>query len=84
MVTGIMSNKDTMDQSIRVITFSGKQRDWSHWEEKILARAKRKGLKELYLGKNGIVIPKESEQLVQGKDDDKIKIRENNEIAYGE
>ena len=72
------------ETSIRVITFSGKKLDWSTWEEKFLAKSKRRGYKELLLGKNKIAIPKSSEILDETKDDDlkKIKIGELNESGY--
>jgi hypothetical protein len=31
------------DEYVKVLTFNGKKRDWSPWEEKFLTRAKRKG-----------------------------------------
>jgi gag-polypeptide of LTR copia-type len=65
--------------SSRILLFSGKQKDWVHWEEKFLAKAKRKYLKDLYLGK--IPIPKETDHEL---DDDDLKIIDQNEIAYSE
>ena len=46
-----MSNNNNVDTAIRVILFSSKHNDWFDWEEKFLARAKRKGLKSMYIGK---------------------------------
>jgi len=37
-----------------VISFNGKQLDWAIWEEKFLARARRRGYKDLILGKTAI------------------------------
>ena len=45
--------------SIRVLPFSGKTSDWKIWSRNFLARANRKGYKDLLLGKEAI--PKESE-----------------------
>lgn len=44
-------NKKNGELTIRVLMFSGKKKDWVHWEEKFLAKAKCKGLKDLYLGR---------------------------------
>ena len=45
-----MANDDH-EKSIRIISFSGKKEDWSVWEEKFLARARRKGYKKILKGK---------------------------------
>jgi hypothetical protein len=60
-----------VETSIKVIQFSGKQKDWAVWEEKFMARAKRKGFKDLLLGK--ATIPKTSDVLDEKSDDDKKK-----------
>ena len=39
------------ERTIRIIPFSGKKEHWAVWEEKFLARAKRKGYKDILLGK---------------------------------
>ena len=52
-----MSNTEI--KAIRVLEFSGKKSDWEGWSEKFLARAKRKGYKQLLLGK--VKVPTESE-----------------------
>jgi hypothetical protein len=72
------------DTNTKIITFNGKKRDWDPWEEKFLARAKRRGYKHILLGKE--TIPDSSEILDESKDTDKpkIKIRELNETAYGD
>jgi len=54
-----MTNSD--DRAIRVISFSGEQTDWSYWEEKFLARAKRKGYKGVLLGT--VAVPKDSDTI---------------------
>ncbi len=40
MTTNESTSKDGY---VKGVTFNGKKRDWSPWEEKFLARAKRKG-----------------------------------------
>ena len=41
----------TSETAIKVIIFSGKVKDWSMWEEKFLAKSKKKGYKEIITGK---------------------------------
>ena len=38
-------------KSIRVLEFDGKESSWEGWSEKFKARAKRKGYKDMLLGK---------------------------------
>jgi hypothetical protein len=73
------SKKTEETTSSRILLFSGKQKDWVHWEKKFLAKAKRKDLKYLYLGK--VEIPKESNSGLKDEDYDLI---DQNEIAYSE
>lgn len=70
------------DKSIRVIVFSGKKVDWPIWEEKFLARARRKNYKDLLLGKR--IIPKEGDTIDITTDvGKKLKqAREDNELAF--
>ena len=75
-----MSNNNNVDTAIRVILFSGKHNDWFDWEEKFLARAKRKGLKSMYIGKPED-IPVENKTSLS-KDEEKLI--DLNEIAYSE
>ena len=76
-----MSSKE---ESIRVITFNGKKQNWSSWKEKFLARAKKKGYKDVLLGK--IEVLKDS--VIIANDDtrkaSKEKAREHNESAYAD
>ena len=46
-------------KSIKVIEFTGKDKDWKIWSKKFLAQANRKGYKKLLTGAE--VIPTESE-----------------------
>jgi hypothetical protein len=68
--------------SIRVITFSGKKKDWIAWEEKFFAKSKRRGYKDVLLGK--ITIPKSTENLDPADPDEEklIAIQELNESGY--
>ncbi len=69
-------------ENLKVIAFSGKQDDWKFWEVKFLARARRKGFREILLGKE--TIPKDNEKFDLNKLDKKAKseIREKNELAF--
>ena len=70
------------EKPIRVIVFSGKQQDWTMWEEKFLARANKKGYKKLLVGSE--TAPKDGEvwdeRTVEGKE--KKRLRAANEAAY--
>jgi hypothetical protein len=46
---------------IRVITFSGKKKDWIAWEEKFLAKSKLRGYKDVLIGK--VTIPNSTDVL---------------------
>ena len=74
--------RDSADMNVKNFQFSGKKADWVHWEEKFLARAKRKGLKELILGKGETQVPKASEDVKEDKA--KKDVQDLNEIAYGD
>jgi len=73
---------DSANQAIRVISFSGEQADWSYWEEKFLAGAKRKGYKGVLLG----AVPKDSDTIDENTAASKEskKAKEMNELAYEE
>ncbi len=70
------------ETSIRVITFSGKKKDWIAWEEKFLAKSKRRGYKDVLLGKT--TIPKSTESLDPNNPAEMklIEIQELNESGY--
>ena len=40
---------EVREETIKVVTFDGKKSSWPAWEEKFLARAKRRGYKDLLL-----------------------------------
>ena len=70
------------ETSIRVITFSGKKKDWIAWEEKFLAKSKRRGYKDILLGK--VPIPLSGAYLDPTDATEKVlyEIREKNESGY--
>mmetsp|Transcript_11032 Transcript_11032/g.16141 ORF Transcript_11032/g.16141 Transcript_11032/m.16141 type:complete len:162 (+) Transcript_11032:416-901(+) len=72
-------------KSIKVIEFSGKEKDWKIWSRKFLAQANRKGYKNLLTGKEKI--PSESAyDSAKGKKDSKEKetrrLWKLNELAF--
>ena len=72
------------EQSIRVILFSGKKQDWSAWEERFLAKPRRKGFKRLLLGKETI---RKSNVVIDTSNDigkAQKKMVELNAMAYSE
>jgi hypothetical protein len=77
-------SSETKEISMKVIPFSGKKLDFVAWEEKFLAGARRKGYKEVILGREKI--PKDGVVLSSAKEEDKedIRITEKNEFAYSD
>ena len=75
---------DDKERTIRVIPFSGMKEHWTVWEEKFLARAKRKGYKKILLGDE--IAPVESEVIDPSSDEGKEKMRkkEFNELGFEE
>ena len=71
--------RDEHEKSIRIITFSGKKEDWCIWEEKFLARARRKGYKKILKGTE--TAPKDSETIDETTTE-LIRLQEANENAY--
>jgi hypothetical protein len=78
------TTKDMPETTIRVVPFSGNKSEYVPWKEKFLAQAKRKRMKEMYLGTNKVDVPKSADSFTVGKDDDKIKVRDMNEMAYSD
>ena len=69
--------------TIKVIPFSGKSVDWPVWSEKFLARARRKGYKNILTGK--VKVPSDSEDFSNDSAavrKQKEELREKNEEAY--
>lgn len=70
------------EKPIRVIVFNGKQQDWPVWEAKFLARAKKKGYKNLLVGSD--IAPPDGEIIDERTEEgrEKKRLREMNEAAY--
>ena len=67
--------------SIRVIPFGGKTTEWSVWAEKFLARGRKKGYKDILLGKTNVpsAIDADDDEVTLSEEDKKT--RELNEEA---
>ena len=70
------------ETAIKVIVFSGKVKDWSMWEEKFLARSKKKGYKEILTGK--LTVPIKSDQEMEEEGKARKKTENKNEDAYSD
>jgi len=72
------------EKNLKVVVFSGKQDDWKFWEVKFLARARRKGFKEILLGT--VKIPKDLEKfdLTVPTEKAQSEIHNKNELAFEE
>jgi hypothetical protein len=73
---------DTDKSSIRIAPFSGKHFDWPVWREKFMARARRKGYKEILTG--GATAPADSVTIDVTTPEGKAQkaLRDANETAY--
>ena len=80
------SEENLFDKTVKLPLFSIKAEDWPIWSEKFLIQARRKGYKNVLLGKE--MIPKEDDPEDPGKSADKKKeakwLLELNEIAFEE
>ena len=73
------------ETSIRVITFSGVKHDWQPWEERELARAGRRGYKDVLLGRETVPpVRKDEEGNVIPFTDEQKAILKRNDKAYEE
>ena len=77
-----MSESD--DKAIRVISFNGKQSDWAIWEEKFLARARRRGYKDIILGKTAIPADSATIDTTTPAGKEQARIKKLNEVAFEE
>ena len=70
------------EKSIRVVTFSGKKKDWRMWSRQFLAIAGKREYKDVLTGK--MKVPAKTDVLDPTKDADKkkLKARKANDSAY--
>jgi hypothetical protein len=72
--------------SIRVIPFTGKKEHWPIWSAKFFARVRRKGYRDVLLGK--VITPSDSDEpaatATQAEKDAYNKACELNDLAYEE
>ena len=75
---------EDFDKSVRMVPFSGKQVDWQVWSEQFLARARRKGYKDILKGKVKVMSDEEFGKVDMSTDEGKSakKIRDLNDAAY--
>ena len=73
---------DTEKESIHIKAFNGKHDEWQVWSAKFLARAQRKGYKEILTG--DVDVPEDDESFDETTEEGKRKkrLRELNEIGY--
>ena len=73
---------DTKETSLKYLPFSGKKGDWRMWSGKFLARARKKGYKNVLLGKEKV--PQHDASLDPTNPDEKklLDARVANENAY--
>lgn len=72
------------EESIRVVSFDGKRNSWPSWKEKFLAKAKKKGYKDILLGK--IELVSETTKIADDDAQREVKLlgRKLNEDAYAD
>jgi len=80
-----MTSDDEYDK-VKILKFSGKDKEWREWSGKFLAQAMMKGYRLVLLGQYGkdaagtaITVPKHDEELDETKDEDKVKIKLRNQ-----
>jgi hypothetical protein len=72
------------ETSIKNIKFSRKKQDWNTWQVKHLARAARKGYRDVFDGTVRIPTATEEASLDPTNDADKIKLVAKNKEAYSD
>ena len=79
-----MSEREEVEKTIRILTFSGKDEAWPMWSKKFLATGKRRNYKNVLLGKD--VPPPEAEVLDLSSQEGQLqkKARDANENAYND
>jgi len=75
---------DSDDKAIRVMNFNGKQSDWPIWEEKFLARARRRGYKDILLGKAQVPTDSTMIDATTPAGKEQAKMKKLNEVAFEE
>jgi len=75
---------DETEKGIKIEPFSGKQIDWQVWSEQFLARARRKGFKDILRGKE--TVPSDGDfakaDLLNEEGKRMKKLRDLNDLAY--
>ena len=77
-----MSNSADKHTPIRVIPFKGTKEEWPIWEEKFLARGRRKGYKSILRGTEKVPISTAVIDISTNEGNDAKKARDGNNDAY--
>jgi len=72
------------DKAFQVINFNGKQLNWPIWEEKFLACDRRKGYKDILLGKVEVPIDSTLIDASTPAGKEQAKMRKLNDVAFEE
>jgi len=67
-----------------VISFNGKQSEWAIWEEKFLARARRRGYKDIVLGKMAVALNSTVIDTLTPVGKEQARVQKLNDLAFGE
>ena len=73
-----MSDEPGKEMSLRYIPFKGKKEEWDMWSQKFLAKARKKGYKELLTGK----LKMKEQDDVDYEEEEEKRIEKLNEEAY--
>ena len=73
-----MSDESGKEMSLRYIPFKGKKEEWDMWSQKFLAKARKKGYKELLTGK----LKMKEQDDVDYEEEEEKRIEKLNEEAY--
>ena len=76
-----MTDPETVETTIRILSFTGKDEDWNMWSKKFLATANRRGYKKILIGKELQPDPLEDDVDLSA---DELKLRRLNEKAYND
>ena len=66
--------------NMKVITFSGKKDDWLIWEERMMSKSKKKGYRDLLLGREDVICM--TSQEIDVDNEEEMRLRRINDEAY--
>ena len=77
-----MKNGDGTEKKNRILEFNWKVSSWDAWNEKFGAKAKRRGYKNILMGKETVHTQSEYNQVVTDSDTATIKLGQLNTKVY--